>query len=99
VFFFKSFYLNFLSRKKLQKRPAQVEQATPVLCSCHLGEHSVERRLPLVSAVPISGTKELASRTTGIVWRTRSDTFVLIPLLEPTLTVAQHHAGLFWELP
>ena len=56
-------------------------------------EHSVERRLPLVSAVPISGTKELASRTTNIAWRTRSDTFVLFPLLELTLAVAQHHAG------
>ena len=36
--------------------------------------------------VPISGTKELASRTTGIVWRTRSDTFVLcscLPLTTP----------------
>ena len=45
--------------------------------------------------VPISGTKELASRIPCIVWRTRSDTFVLIPLLELTLSVAQHHAGLF----
>ena len=48
-----------------------------------------------MSVVPISGTKELASRTTNIVWRTRSDTFVLIPLLELTRAVAQHHAGLF----
>jgi hypothetical protein len=80
-------------RKKDEKRPAQVEQATPVLCSCHFGERSVERCLSLVSAVPISGTKELASRTTNIVWRTRSDTFVLFPLLELTLPVAQHHAG------
>ena len=73
-------------------------QATSVLCSCHLGEHSVERRLSLLSAVPISGTKELAPRTTGIVWRTRSNTFVLIPLLELTLAVAQHHAGFIFKI-
>ena len=48
--------------------------------------------------VPISGTKELASRTTNIVWRTRSDTFVLFPLLELTLAVAQHHAGFIFEI-
>ena len=48
-----------------------------------------------MSVVPISGTKELASRTTGIAWRTRSDTFVLFPLLELTLAVAQHHAVFF----
>ena len=89
-------FLNVLfDRKKHQKLSAQVSQVAPVLCSCHLGELSVERRLSFVSAVPISGTKELASRTTGIVWRTRSDTFVLIPLLKLTLAVAQHHAGLF----
>ena len=46
-----------------------------------------------MSVVPISGTKELASRIRSIVWRTRSNTFVLIPLLELTLAVAQHHAG------
>ena len=45
--------------------------------------------------VPISGTKELASRTSNIAWRTRSDTFVLFPLLELTRAVAQHHAGFF----
>jgi hypothetical protein len=59
-----------------------------------------------VSAVPISGTKELASRTPGIVWHTRSDTFVLIPQLERTRAVAQtvpdfflkiHFAGEFQE--
>jgi hypothetical protein len=42
-----------------------------------------------------SGTKELASRTPGIVWHTRSDTFVLIPLLELTRAVAQTVPVLF----
>ena len=42
-----------------------------------------------MSAVPISGTEELASRTPGIVWHTRSDTFVLIPLVELTRALAQ----------
>ena len=42
-----------------------------------------------MSAVPISGTKELASHTPIIVWHTRSDTFVLIPQLELTRAVAQ----------
>ena len=46
-----------------------------------------------MSAVPISGTKELASRIHSIVWHTRSDTFVLFPLLGLTRAVAQHHAG------
>ena len=46
-------------------------------------------RLLLVSAVPISGTEELASRTPGIVWHTRSDTSVLIPQLELTRAHAQ----------
>ena len=48
--------------------------------------------------VPISGTKELASRTTNIVWRTRSNTFVLFPLLELTLAVAQYHAGFVFKI-
>ena len=51
-----------------------------------------------MSVVPISGTKELASRTTNIAWRTRSDTFVLIPLLELTRAVAQHHAGFVFKI-
>ena len=42
-----------------------------------------------MSAVPISGTKELASRTPYIIWHIRSDTFVLIPQLELTRAVAQ----------
>ena len=90
---FQVFLHVLFERKKDEKRPAQVEQATPVLCSCHFGEHSIERCLSLVSAVPISETKELASRSTNIAWRTRSDTFVLFPLLELTRAVAQHHAG------
>jgi hypothetical protein len=52
-----------------------------------------------VSAVPISGTKELASRTPIIVWHTRSNTFVLIPLLELTRAVAQTVPVFFLTLP
>ena len=52
-----------------------------------------------MSAVPISGTKELASRTTNIAWRTRSDTFVLFPLLELTRAVAQTVPDFFLILP
>jgi hypothetical protein len=52
-----------------------------------------------VSAVPISGTKELASRTPIIVWHTRSDTFVLIPQLELTRAVAQTVPDFFLILP
>ena len=51
-----------------------------------------------MSAVPLSGTKELASRIRSIVWHTRSDTFVLIPLLELTPAVAQHHAGFVFKI-
>ena len=51
-----------------------------------------------MSVVPISGTKELASPTACIVWHTRSNTFVLFPLLELTLAVAQHHAGFIFEI-
>ena len=58
---------------------------------CNITHPPFTRRLCL--NVPISGTKELASRTTNIVWRTRSDTFVLFPLLGLTRAVAQHHAG------
>ena len=52
-----------------------------------------------MSAVPISGTKELASRTPCIVWHTRSDTFVLIPQLELTRAVAQTVPDFFLTLP
>ena len=83
---------------KEPKRPAHwLSKSLPFFARATSCEHSAERRLSLVSAVPISGTKELASRIRSIVWRTRSDTFVLIPLLELTLAVAQHHAGLFWN--
>ena len=60
--------------------------------------HSSAFYLSLVSVVPIMGTKELASRTTNIVWHIRSDTFVLFPLLKLTLTVAQHHAGFVFKI-
>ena len=88
------FLSQLFDRKKLQKLPAHgLSKSLPFFARATSCEHSVERRLPLVSAVPISGTKELASRTTNIVWRTRSDTFVLFPLLGLTRAVAQHHAG------
>ena len=63
---------------------------------CNITHPPFTRRSCL--AVPISGTKELASHTTNIAWRTRSDTFVLIPLLELTRAVAQHHAGFVLKL-
>ena len=78
------------NRKKHQKLPAHgLSKSLPFFARATLCEHSVERRLSLVSAVPISGTKELASRTPGIVWHTCSDTFVLSPQLELTRAVAQ----------
>ena len=52
-----------------------------------------------MSAVPISGTEELASRTPCIVWHTRSNTFVLIPQLELTRAVAQTVPDFFLILP
>ena len=76
-----------------------MSKSLPFFARATLCEHSVERRLSLVSAVPISGTKELASRTPGIVWHTRSDTFVLIPLLELTRAVAQTVPAFFLILP
>ena len=92
--YFVVFLSQLFDRKKLQKLPAHgLSKSLPFFARATSCEHSVERRLSLVSAVPISGTKELASRTTNIAWRTRSDTFVLFPLLELTLAVAQHHAG------
>ena len=84
------FLSQLFDRKKLQKLPAHgLSKSLPFFARATLCEHSVERRLSLVSAVPISGTKELASRTPVIVWHTRSDTFVLIPQLELTRAVAQ----------
>ena len=87
-------------RKKNEKRPAHgLSKSLPFFARATACEHSVERRLPLVSAVPISGTKELASRTPIIVWHTRSNTFVLIPLLELTRAVAQTVPDFFLTLP
>ena len=60
--------------------------------------NSFVARLSLVPIVPISGTKELASRTPIIVWHTRSDTFVLIPLLELTRAVAQTVPDFFLKI-
>ncbi|MBO5921171.1 MAG: hypothetical protein J6Q48_02145, partial [Bacteroidaceae bacterium] len=88
IYFVVFLYVLF-GRKKNEKRPARgLSKSLPFFARATSCEHSVERRLPLVSAVPISGTKELASRTPGIVWHTRSDTFVLVPLLELTRAVA-----------
>ena len=94
------FLSQLFDRKKLQKLPAHgLSKSLPFFARATLCEHSVERRLSLVSAVPISGTKELASRTPGIVWHTRSDTFVLIPQLELTRAVAQTVPDFFLILP
>ena len=98
--YFVVFLSQLFDRKKLQKLPAHgLSKSLPFFARATLCEHSVERRLPLVSAVPISGTKELASRTPIIVWHTRSDTFVLIPLLELTRAVAQTVPDFFLTLP
>ena len=98
--YFVVFLSQLFDRKKLQKLPAHgLSKSLPFFARATACEHSVERRLPLVSAVPISGTKELASRTPCIVWHTRSDTFVLIPLLELTRAVAQTVPDFFLILP
>ena len=99
-YLFCSLSSSFFHRVKEPKRPAHgLSKSLPFFARATSCEHSVERRLPLVSAVPISGTKELASRTPGIVWHTRSDTFVLIPLLELTRAVAQTVPDFFLILP
>ena len=88
------------AKGKEPKRPAHgLSKSLPFFARATLCEHSVERRLPPVSYVPISGTKELASRTPGIVWHTRSDTFVLVPQLELTRAVAQTVPDFFLILP
>lgn len=98
--YFVVFLSQLFDRKKLQKLPAHgLSKSLPFFARATLCEHSVERRLPLVSAVPISGTKELASRTPCIVWHTRSDTFVLVPQLELTRAVAQTVPDFFLTLP
>jgi hypothetical protein len=100
VYSFCSLSSLFFHRVKEPKRPAHgLSKSLPFFARATLCEHSVERRLSLVSAVPISGTKELASRTPGIVWHTRSDTFVLIPQLELTRAVAQTVPVFFLILP
>ena len=99
VYSFASLSFLFFHRVKEPKRPAHgLSKSLPFFARATSCEHSVEHRLTLVSAVPISGTKELASRTPGIVWHTRSNTFVLFPLLKLTLTVAQHHAGFVFKI-
>jgi hypothetical protein len=93
------------SRKKNQKLPAHgfrkslkaLARATllttppfriPCGANCVCTTH--DYMLAVLSiCIANSGTKELASRTPGIVWHTRSNTFVLIPLLERTRAVAQ----------
>lgn len=98
--YFVVFLSQLFDRKKLQKLPAHgLSKSLTFFARATLCEHSVERRLPLVSAVPISGTKELASRTPCIVWHTRSDTFVLVPQLELTRAVAQTVPDFFLTLP
>ena len=100
VYSFCSLSSSFFHRVKEPKRPAHgLSKSLPFFARATACEHSVERRLPLVSAVPISGTKELASRTPIIVWHTRSDTFVLIPQLELTRAVAQTVPVFFLTLP
>ena len=100
VYSFCSLSSSFFHRVKEPKRPAHgLSKSLPFFARATACEHSVERRLPLVSAVPTSGTKELASRIPSIVWHTRSNTFVLIPLLELTRAVAQTVPVFFLTLP
>ena len=49
--------------------------------------------------VPISGMEQLASRTTGNVWHTRSNNLHSLPLLELTLTVSLTVPEFIWKLP
>ena len=53
---------------------------------CNILRPSQTRRSCL--NVPISGMEQLASRTTGNVWHTRSNNLHSVPLLELTLTVS-----------
>ena len=80
---------SFWAQKERKTPGTRVEQVAHSSARKFYEYSSFVARLPLVSAVTISGTKELASRTPCIVWHTRSDTFVLIPLLERTRAVAQ----------
>ena len=100
VYLFSSLSLSTFCPQKVAKTPGtRVEQVTHSSAQKFCEYSSFVARLPLVSAVPISGTKELASRTPGIVWHTRSDTFVLIPQLELTHAVAQTVPDFFLILP
>ena len=91
--------LTFWPQKVTKTPGTRVSQVTHSSARKFCEYSSFVARLPLVSAVPISGTKELASRTPHIVWHTRSNTFVLIPLLELTRTVAQTVPDFFLILP
>ena len=96
VYLFCSLSLCSFWAQKERKTPGiRVEQVVHSSARKFYEYSSFVARLSLVSAVPISGTKELASRTPGIVWHTRSDTFVLIPQLELTRAVAQTVPVLF----
>ena len=90
---------SFWAQKERKTPGTRVEQVTHSSARKFCEYSSFVARLSLVSAVPISGTKELASRTPCIVWHTRSDTFVLIPLLELTRAVAQTVPVFFLILP
>ena len=81
--------LLFLEEKERKTPGTRVSQVVHSSARKFCEYSSFVAPLPLVSAVPISGTKELASRTPCIVWHTRSDTFVLVPQLELTRAVAQ----------
>ena len=101
---------SFWAQKERKTPGTRVEQVTQGSCSYHSIDntalsHPVRHNLWLcysrltaggiVDLQANSGTKELASRTPIIVWHTRSDTFVLIPLLELTRAVAQTVPVLF----
>ena len=92
-------FLSQLFDRKVAKTPGtRVEQVVHSSARKFCEYSSFVALLSLVSAVPISGTKELASRTPIIVWHTRSDTFVLIPQLELTRAVAQTVPDLFLKI-
>ena len=80
---------SFWAQKERKTPGTRVEQVAHFSARKFCEYSSFVALSPLVSAVPISGTKELASRTPSIVWHIRSNTFVLIPLLELTRAVAQ----------
>ena len=100
VYLFCSLSLCSFCAQKERKTPGtRVEQVAHSSARKFYEYSSFVVLLPLVSAVPISGTKELASRTPCIVWHIRSNTFVLVPLLELTRAVAQTVPDFFLTLP